>query len=100
MVKIKQVIHIGIPRTGSGSIEAVLKQKWDRNSTSRQVKKIIGQKKWDESFKFTLTRHPIERFISAFTSQSLHLDRRSRVTIYIKELLKKAKENKSRGFSR
>lgn len=86
-----KVIHIGITRTGSGSIESILKQNWNRNSTSKQIRDIIGEKEWKNSFKFAFVRHPIDRFISAFTSQSLHLDNRKRVTGYIKDVLDKAK---------
>lgn len=67
------VIFVHITKTGGTSLRAALKFNrpnkdlgLKKHQTSRQIIELIGQEKWDQSFKFCFVRNPWDRMVSLY----------------------------------
>ncbi len=68
----KDIVFLHIPKTAGTSIRESLLfyppngkiMQYDQHHTSKQILYLIGQKKWDQSFKFCFVRNPFDRFLS------------------------------------
>lgn len=63
-------IFVKIPRTGTNSINSVLKQSGGHRAASEWRAKYPIE--WEELFTFSVVRHPYTRYLSAFYHIKLH----------------------------
>jgi len=71
----RKFIWCRIPKTGTITLANFLgldTMLWDHFSATG-IKAAIGQEAWDNSFKFTFIRHPLERLTSIFEMYRIHL---------------------------
>ena len=66
-----KIIFIHIPRTSGTSIESAFKFNMDKvggkHLKASEIKKNIGNDKWNNYFKFSIVRNPWERFASMYS---------------------------------
>ena len=59
-------IFIHINKTAGTSIIDVIGKPFRKHLTSREVIKVIGQKKWDAAYKFAVVRNPWDKVVSQY----------------------------------
>jgi hypothetical protein len=57
-------IFIHINKTAGTSIIDVIGKPFRKHLTSKEVIKVIGQKKWDAAYKFAVVRNPWDKVVS------------------------------------
>tara|TARA_A100000164_G_scaffold339938_1_gene335377 strand:- start:228 stop:815 length:588 start_codon:yes stop_codon:yes gene_type:complete len=66
-----KIIFIHIPRTSGTSIESAFKFNMDKvggkHLKASEIKRNIGNDKWNNYFKFSIVRNPWERFVSMYS---------------------------------
>lgn len=71
---VNKIIFVHVPRTSGTSIEASLNcsdsnyNNIDKHSTAQQIHEAVGQEKWGQYFKFSITRNPYDMVVSLFLS--------------------------------
>ena len=64
--KNRNYVFIHINKTAGTSIVDVIGKPFRKHLTVKDVIKIIGQKKWDEAYKFTVIRNPWDKVVSHY----------------------------------
>jgi len=64
--KIKEFVFIHINKTGGTSVISIIGKAFRKHLTAKDVIKYIGQKKWDNTYKFTVIRNPWDRVVSQY----------------------------------
>lgn len=70
-----KIIFVHIPRTSGTSMERFMSDDMNKykpivkHSTSQQLYNAVGEDKWKEYFKFSLTRNPYDMVISLYLSR-------------------------------
>ena len=65
------VLFIAVPRTGTGSMHSAIAHNLafthpnGRNIPASKLREYVGEKVWNNSFKFAFVREPYDRFVSA-----------------------------------
>lgn len=57
----RDFVFIHIPKTGGTSIVSIFGEAFQKHNTAREVIDIIGRKRWDEVYKFSVVRNPWDR---------------------------------------
>lgn len=57
----RDFVFIHIPKTGGTSIVSIFGEAFQKHNTAREVIDIIGRKRWDEVYKFSVVRNPWEK---------------------------------------
>lgn len=71
---IEDVIFIGVPRTGTGSmsqlftLRGIVNPTMARSTPASMVREEVGEDVWEGSYKVAFVRHPIDRFISGMAT--------------------------------
>jgi len=63
---ISKYIFIHINRTGGSSIEAVLKLSLKQHESALEKRDYLGQKRWNNIFKFAFVRNPWDKVVSHY----------------------------------
>ena len=61
-------VFVKIPRTGTASLNSIIKQ-YRGHATAKHWIEKIGPDTWDSAFTFTVVRNPFTRFVSAYYHQ-------------------------------
>ena len=64
--KYKDFIFIHINKTGGTSIINIIGKPFRKHLTANQVIQHIGQKKWNNAYKFTVVRNPWDKVVSQY----------------------------------
>ncbi len=64
--KNKNYVFIHINKTAGTSIIDVIGKPFRKHLTVKEVIKVIGQKKWDKAYKFTVIRNPWDKVFSQY----------------------------------
>lgn len=58
-------LFLRIPKTGSTSVCRAIKRPFD-HKTAKEWVELMGQKEYDDRYKFSIVRHPYERYVSMY----------------------------------
>jgi hypothetical protein len=64
--KNRNYIFIHINKTAGTSIIEVIGKPFRKHLTAKEVINVIGQKKWDDAYKFTVVRNPWDKVVSQY----------------------------------
>jgi len=64
--EIKDYIFVHINKTAGTSIIKVIGKPFRKHLTAKEIIKTIGQKKWDNAYKFTVIRNPWGKVVSQY----------------------------------
>ncbi len=62
--KHKEFIFIHIPKTAGTSMTKIFGEAFQKHNTAKEVIEIIGKKKWNNAYKFTVVRNPWDKVFS------------------------------------
>jgi hypothetical protein len=64
--KERNFIFIHINKTAGTSIIEVIGKPFRKHLTAKEVIRVIGQRKWDEAYKFSVVRNPWDKVVSQY----------------------------------
>ena len=68
----RDFVFIHMSKTGGTSIVSIFGEAFQKHNTSKEVIEIIGKKKWNEVYKFSVVRNPWDRAHSWYKFRVKH----------------------------